>query len=203
MSRGIRAEVIPTSITRIRLAQNGALLPARQRIPARVWTYVWHKPVRVRLDDGEKARYARRLHWHSVAGNVAKIPVSMVVSLVISMVLPNVLIVQATLWGMALGHQALLFVHILRWRWGGVVVTNKRLLEVSGVWHKTVAASHLQLITDSEAIQNPIQQRFGYGTVRIESGGRHSDGSPREYLRFVQDPELVHSLISPQPVNYR
>lgn len=40
-----------------------------------------------------------------------------------------------------------------------------------------------------------MQRLLGYGSIRVESGGKHDDGAKREFIRHIPDPELVEEAV--------
>jgi hypothetical protein len=49
--------------------------------------------------------------------------------------------------------------------------------------------------TDLTVEQTYVQRLLGYGSIRVESGGKHDDGAKREFIRHIPDPELVEEAV--------
>lgn len=196
-------QILPTPMTEVRRAQPPTLLPDRQRIPSRVWHRVWHRPVdhRVSIDLGEYVRYTTRFHWTVNIRTVTKSLLSMIMgvltSLTIGLVTPSAWWVQLIVLGAVVVHQAYLLFQVCRWRIGGAIVTNRRLILVSGLFLRRESSVFLNRITNAEHRHSLIQDWFGYGWVRIESGGQHDEPAKREWVGPLPRSGVVYSMLTP------
>jgi len=71
---------------------------------------------------------------------------------------------------------------IIQWRLDHFVVTNRRVLLVSGVLTKRTAIMPLLKVTDMTYQQNPLARMLGYGTFVFESAGQDQALSRVDYL---------------------
>jgi len=160
----------------------------------RAWRFVGPRPVEV--FPGERFMYATRLHWwiplKDMAASGVMWPLAMMVSWLLDLWADGFWVLKLGVWLGAVAHQLMMCHQVLLWRAHLVVVTSQRLLEVRGVFTSTVDSRKLWKITDVEVHQSFWGKLFGFGVLRIESGGRHDDGAKRELITFVPDPGAVH-----------
>jgi hypothetical protein len=58
----------------------------------------------------------------------------------------------------------------VRWYYRQYVVTTRRVLQVSGVFNRTVSDTNLDKVNDVVLTQSLLGRIFGFGTVKIISG---------------------------------
>lgn len=141
----------------------------------------------------ERAAIETRRHWMILMQPVLKSVAIITIALFFlsgdqySTVLANVvtLVIVAVLG--YLGYQ------LLQWRMDHFIVTNRRVLLVSGVLTKRTAVMPLLKVTDMTYEQTPIARVLRYGTFVFESAGQdqalsrvtHLPGGPRQlYLQI-------------------
>lgn len=93
---------------------------------------------------------------------------------------------------------ALAFVLRLAWRaalWyvDSIVVTDKRIFEVSGIFTKNVASMPLRMLTDVTYRRSLSGRVLGYGALIVESAGQDQALSRIDYL---PDPDNVYQIIT-------
>lgn len=99
-----------------------------------------------------------------------------------------------------LGVAGYLGYQILQWRMDHFVVTNRRVLLVSGVLTRKTAVMPLLKVTDLTYEQNPLARILGYGTFIFESAGQDQALSRLNYL--PGGPRQLYKQISELLFNY-
>jgi membrane protein YdbS with pleckstrin-like domain len=96
---------------------------------------------------------------------------------------------------------------ILDWWYDRFILTNKRIMVVSGLVTRTVGMMPLVRVTDMKYEQSPLARLLNYGTFVVESAGQDQAlrtvkplPNPNElYLRIVEEmyePEAVEARLS-------
>lgn len=96
---------------------------------------------------------------------------------------------------------------IADWWYDRFILTNKRVMVVSGIITRNVAMMPLQRVTDMKYVQSPLGRMLNYGTFELESAGQDQAlrsiphlPSPNElYLRIVEEmyePEAVEARLA-------
>lgn len=99
---------------------------------------------------------------------------------------------------------------IADWWFDRFILTNKRVMVVSGIITRNVAMMPLQRVTDMKYVQSPLGRVLNYGTFELESAGQEQAlrsiphlPSPNElYLRIVEEmyePEAVEARLAGAP----
>jgi len=99
---------------------------------------------------------------------------------------------------------------IADWWYDRFILTNKRVMVVSGIITRNVAMMPLQRVTDMKYVQSPLGRMLNYGTFELESAGQDQAlrsiphlPSPNElYLRIVEEmyePEAVEARLAGAP----
>jgi membrane protein YdbS with pleckstrin-like domain len=73
------------------------------------------------------------------------------------------------------------FWHLIEWYYDRFVLTNKRLMLITGIIARNVGMMPLARVTDMKYTQSPLGRVLGYGTFEIESAGQD------QALRKVED----------------
>jgi len=98
-------------------------------------------------------------------------------------------------------------VRIVDWWYDRFILTNKRVMVVSGVISRNVAMMPLQRVTDMKYVQSALGRLLSYGTFELESAGQDQAlrsipylPSPNDlYLRIVEEmyePEAVEARLA-------
>jgi len=98
-------------------------------------------------------------------------------------------------------------VKIVDWWYDRFILTNKRVMVVSGVVSRNVAMMPLQRVTDMKYMQSALGRLLSYGTFELESAGQEQAlrripylPSPNDlYLRIVEEmyePEAVEARLA-------
>jgi uncharacterized membrane protein YdbT with pleckstrin-like domain len=67
---------------------------------------------------------------------------------------------------------AWVFWHVVEWYYDRFVLTNKRLMLITGIISRDVGMMPLARVTDMKYTQTPLGRVLGYGTFEIESAGQ-------------------------------
>lgn len=96
---------------------------------------------------------------------------------------------------------------VLDWYFDRFVLTNKRIMSISGMFSRTVGMMPLLRVTDMKYEQTPMGRLMGYGNFVLESAGqdqalrevKHLPNPNELYLRIVEEmyePEAVEAKIA-------
>jgi membrane protein YdbS with pleckstrin-like domain len=96
---------------------------------------------------------------------------------------------------------------VVDWWYDRFILTNKRVMVVSGVIARNVAMMPLQRVTDMKYVQNPLGRLLNFGTFELESAGQeqalrsvpHLPNPNELYLRIVEEmyePEAVEARLA-------
>jgi uncharacterized membrane protein YdbT with pleckstrin-like domain len=122
------------------------------------------------LGENEQVLFVTHQHWLVLAGEILSesllsIALVVLVSLIYALWAPNVLVL--------LGYLLLIFplISLLRdvviWSRRKYVVTNRRVMQLSGVFNKNVTDSSLDKVNDVKMSQSFLGRMFGYGDIEI------------------------------------
>lgn len=122
------------------------------------------------LGENEKVLFVTRHHWLVLFGEILaetflSIAVIVLVSLIWALWVPNTM--------MALGYLLLiiplisLWRDVLIWRNRKYVVTNRRVIQLSGVFNKNVTDSSLDKVNDVKMNQSFLGRLLDYGSIEI------------------------------------
>ncbi|MDQ3151436.1 MAG: PH domain-containing protein [Actinomycetota bacterium] len=173
-----------------------AIAPTGQRhgtISARLATLLRPPHPRSYIADDEQCLIATRRHWIAPLLTMARTARTMALAAallaVLSYLAPTVALFQAAVAIAALGHTAFLGWSILRWRTDHLLVTDRRLLRISGIVTITVDSVPLTQITDTTCTQSLTGRILGYGTLRIQSAGQ---APAIERLHYLPTPATLY-----------
>jgi membrane protein YdbS with pleckstrin-like domain len=96
---------------------------------------------------------------------------------------------------------------IADWYFDRFVLTNKRIMSISGMFSRTVGMMPLLRVTDMKYEQTPWGRLFNYGNFVVESAGqdqalrevKHLPNPNELYLRIVEEmyePEAVEAKLT-------
>jgi len=122
------------------------------------------------LGQNEKVIFVTHQHWLVLAGEilsecVLSVALVVLVTLIWALWLPNILVL--------LGYLLLIFPlisllkDVLIWAKRKYVVTNRRVMQLSGVFSKNVTDSSLEKVNDVKLNQSFLGRVFGYGDIEI------------------------------------
>lgn len=151
------------------------------------------------LSVGEHLIVSTRLHWFSPCKKFlqmsAVMPLAFVVSVALDYLSVGIWQLQAALWVSTLLHQLFMAHKVMSWRSELLIVTNKRLVIVSGVFSRLLEEDRLCNTTNYRVWQPPMGRVFGYGQITVESAGNHDKSSMREVVHLVPNPWIIYDAI--------
>jgi Bacterial PH domain len=81
---------------------------------------------------------------------------------------------------------------VVQWWMTRIIVTDRRILEVSGVVSRRVASMPLPQVTDTTYHRSIGGRLFGYGDLVVESPGRHPGLS---HIAYVPHPDDFYRIV--------
>jgi hypothetical protein len=141
----------------------------------------------------ERVAISTRRHWAYLAGDTIQAVVLLFIGVLLARVLSDVNYVGTVLVWFCV------FV-ILRWGWRifdwfneTLIVTDKRLLLLTGIFYRNVAIMPLVKVTDLTYHRSASGMTFGYGKFVVESAGQDQALST---IDFVPHPDRLYQQIS-------
>lgn len=172
--------------------------PTRRRPVARA-VRVWLRECFTTADPAfylgprELCMIRTRLHWvvplKRIAQGAVMVPLAIALTLLATFLLPSVWWLQAGMWAATVVHQLWIVYLVVAWRVDEIIVTDRRLIRVHGVFTSTIDAVSLTKITDTSYHQSFLGHVFDYGSLRIETSGQTQ---AIERLEFVPAPVDVY-----------
>jgi membrane protein YdbS with pleckstrin-like domain len=163
----------------------------------RAWRFLGPAPLR--LAPGERFLHATYLHWQVLVRDVTQMGSAPVAAYLfgqlVDLVSSGWWVLTLGVWATVVIHTLMMCHHMMGWRAQVFVVTSHRIRVVKGVFTNRVENINLSRYTDLTIEQSYLQRLLGYGTVRVESGGKHDDGAAREKFHHIPDPELVEDAV--------
>jgi uncharacterized membrane protein YdbT with pleckstrin-like domain len=148
------------------------------------------------LGTNEQVLFETHQHWLVLLGEilseiVLSVALVVLVSLIWSLWVPNVL--------MALAYLLLIFplISLLRdvliWSKLKYVVTNRRVMQLSGVFNKSVTDSSLEKVNDVKLSQSFLGRMFNYGDIEILTA---SELGANKFTRIGQPIQYKTAMIN-------
>jgi membrane protein YdbS with pleckstrin-like domain len=78
----------------------------------------------------------------------------------------------------------------LDWHVTSLMITNTRLMRLSGIFYRTIQTIPLAKITDMSYDRDPLGRLLGYGDFKLETEGDHV--SALEKIRHVPNPDRIY-----------
>ncbi len=124
------------------------------------------------LSTGERVVHREKQHWFVFVWGAKIAVAAIIIGLVLFVLSQNVAPDQRPIVGIAvaalvIGGLAVLGWHILRYITQEYVLTNRRVIQVSGVLNKTSMDSSLEKINDARLSQSVFGRIFGFGDLEI------------------------------------
>jgi membrane protein YdbS with pleckstrin-like domain len=91
-------------------------------------------------------------------------------------------LITTLLWYLALFMILRMLWRLADWHFDHLMITNKRLLKVSGIIYRKVQTMPLSKITDLTYNRDPLGKLLGYGEFVVESAGQDQALSNIKYL---------------------
>ena len=179
---------------------DGKLLPPGSGFTPRRWRLLQAEPIS--LMDGERFLLATRMHWfvplRGVSGMGVMWPIVFSLNVFVGRVVGDVWFIKDLIWLAALAHSAITGFRLMQWRTDVLVVTNRRLVQTSGVFTHRVRETMLHQVRRLELYQSFFGQVFRFGSLHIELSGPHmgsglevSEQVLKEFARWVPHPGEV------------
>lgn len=143
---------------------------------------LWSKDAEKYLLPHEKSVVDTRRHWAVLAVPVAKALPVLVVGLWLLLLDPDNRLPTTAGFLLLVGALGYLALRAGEWWVRRFIVTNRRVLLITGIVVRTVALLPLRRITDLTYKETLFGQLLGYGTFRFESAGQQQALSEITYL---------------------
>jgi membrane protein YdbS with pleckstrin-like domain len=141
----------------------------------------------------ERAEITIRRHWAVVAGVTVQTVLLLTIGVLLARVLGSVDFAQMVLVYFCLFVLARWIWALVDWRHETLVVTDKRLLLLTGIFSRNVAIMPLVKVTDLTFNRSATGLMLGYGKFVVESAGQDQALSTIDY---VPQPEKLYIQIS-------
>ncbi|OGO63193.1 MAG: hypothetical protein A2Z45_08930 [Chloroflexi bacterium RBG_19FT_COMBO_55_16] len=124
------------------------------------------------LSENEKILRVARQHWFILVSTIILEIVLILVILVLAIILG--VLFPPFAWLIA-GVGAILILipiltmvrDILNWLYRQFIVTNRRVMQISGIFNKNVTDSSLEKVNDVKMVQSALGRIFDYGDIQI------------------------------------
>lgn len=123
-----------------------------------------------------------RLHWAVLLTIFLQTVGAIVLALAVNILLRDANLVTTLLWYFALFMILRMLWKVADWHFDHLMITNKRLLKVSGIFFRKVQTMPLTKITDLTYNRDPLGRLLGYGEFVVESAGQDQALSKIQYL---------------------
>jgi uncharacterized membrane protein YdbT with pleckstrin-like domain len=127
------------------------------------------------LGERENIILTTRHHWFVLASSIILEVVIMFIIFVATIAVSIALFPQTPMWWIAvvIGFVLLLIPivtgtrDILNWSNHQFIITNRRVMQISGIFNKSVIDSSLEKVNDIKMDQSALGRMFGYGNIEI------------------------------------
>lgn len=126
------------------------------------------------LGENERILFSARQHWFILASMIALEIFVMLVIFTVSVVATIMLVNQPLAWAAPVIGFVLLLIpiismtrDILKWSNHQYIVTNWRVIQISGFINKNIIDSSLEKVNDVKMTQSALGRIFNYGDVEI------------------------------------
>jgi uncharacterized membrane protein YdbT with pleckstrin-like domain len=148
------------------------------------------------LGEQERIRLILRQHWFILASSifieVVLIFIIFTISIVTAVILEQNVLIIVVIGFLLLLIPVITFTRdILNWSNRQFIVTNRRVMQISGVINKNVIDSSLEKVNDVRLVQSVFGRIFGYGDVDILTASEF--GANR--FKRIEDPILFKTTM--------
>ena len=123
------------------------------------------------LGEGEKILYATRQHWFllisSILLEIFLILLFLAATVTAATLSPYGLLAVAVGFVLILIPIATMTRDILSWTNHQYIITNRRVVQIAGIFDKTVTDSSLEKVNDVKLTQSMLGRMFDYGNIEI------------------------------------
>jgi hypothetical protein len=141
----------------------------------------------------ERAEVTIRRHWAVLAGATAQSVLLLTIGVLLARVLGSIDFAQMVLVYFCIFVVARWIWAVIDWQHEVLIVTDKRLLLVTGIFSRNLAIMPLVKVTDLTFHRSASGLTFGYGKFIVESAGQDQALST---IDFVPQPEKLYIQIS-------
>jgi hypothetical protein len=141
------------------------------------------------LLPAERVVIVQRRHWAVLAGPVSITLGALLVVLALDTALPPAPLLRDILWFAWAVLLSWLIWHLLEWWWDRFIVTDRRIMYVTGLIVRKVAMMPLVKVTDMSYQRSVLARMLGYGEFIMESAGQ--DQALRN-VTFVPQPDWLY-----------
>ena len=143
------------------------------------------------LGENEQILLETHQHWFVLFGKIFL--EILLIALLIGAVFATYLVYPIAFYGIFLVVVPLIGMlnDILVWRNKAYIVTNRRVIQISGVFNKNVVDSSLEKVNDIKMSQSFLGRLFGYGDIEILTGSElganlfHEINQPVEFKQAM------------------
>jgi uncharacterized membrane protein YdbT with pleckstrin-like domain len=124
------------------------------------------------LGEREKILLSTRQHWLILAGSIF-LEIALILLIFAATVTATIFFPAYLALILAIGFALLLLpiatmtIDILHWSNRQYIVTNHRVIQISGVFNKSVTDSSLEKVNDVKMVQSALGRIFDYGDIEI------------------------------------
>jgi len=124
------------------------------------------------LGDREKIVFATRQHWFTPArAIILEIVIILIIfaaTIAAAISFPYLAVVVTAIgFVILLIPVATMTMDILNWSNRQFIITNRRVIQISGIFNKNVGDSNLEKVNDVKMSQSALGRIFGYGDIEI------------------------------------
>lgn len=152
-------------------------------------------PAEQYLLPSERRVFRCRRHWAKLVPSIAFTTLMVLVLIGLSVLVPKdgsaSSFVHSVLWYVELGVLLRMVVIVADWWDDLIMVTDERILNVTGLLASRMQDTPISKITDRDIRHTLIGNLLGYGTITIESAGPAS----LQRLTFVPQPMTLYEAI--------
>lgn len=157
---------------------------------------VGKRPERYVLDT-ERRVLRLRPHWvmmvRPLVETIGIIAVLWLLSIAFRRIGPSAWLLSSVVYYAELAMIGRLAWKLLYWWDDRIIVTNKRLMRVTGVLNDHMVFMPISKVTDMEYDHTFLGKLLGYGYIRLETAGQKQG---LEHLRYLPHPEVVYEVIA-------
>jgi membrane protein YdbS with pleckstrin-like domain len=144
------------------------------------------------LADGETEVFLTHRHWAVLLRPAMPAALSLIVAFVGGLVFgPGLL--SAILWVLTVPFILWLAWRIVEHRFERIVLTNRRIIVITGIIIRKVGMMPFAQVTDLGYTRSILGQLLDYGAVRLETAGQVQD---LEHIRFIPNPDAFYRFLS-------
>lgn len=124
------------------------------------------------LGENEKIILITRQHWFILARNIL-VEILLILAIFVASLLLILLLNLAAALVIPIGFLIMLLpiaslaLDVARWSNSQFVLTNRRVIQISGIFNKTTEDSSLEKVNDVKMVQSFLGRLFNYGDIEI------------------------------------